>query len=113
MTVPAQVLDADKESWPMKGASTAATLGTPNKSVESVKVTKPEVSFKRKPQATSVDEPAADAVAVSNMAEDLIVETATSEEQEHTEAGGAMPTLRWSKLALTRAHTNPTSNKDL
>ena len=124
MTVPAQVLDGDKESWPMKVASTAATLGTPNKSVESVKATKPEVSFKREPQATSVDEPAADAVEVSNVVEDRIVgvedsnltaavETAISEEQEHTEAGAAMPTLQWSKLALTRAHTNPTSNKDL
>ncbi len=71
-----------------------------------------------------MDEPAADAVEVSNVAEDRIVgvedsnlmaaaETAISEEQEHTEAGAAMPTLRWSKLALTRAHTNPTSNKDL
>jgi hypothetical protein len=63
-------------------------------------------------------------LAVSNVAEDLIlgvedsnltaaVETATSEEQEHTEAGAAMPTLQWSKLALIQAHTNPTSNKDL
>ena len=67
------MLDADKESWPMKVASTAATLGTPNKSVESVKAMKPEVSFKRKPQATSVDEPAADAVEVSNVVEDRIV----------------------------------------
>jgi hypothetical protein len=71
---------------------------TPSKFVEIVKPTKPELSFKIKPQATSVDEPATDVVVGSNVAENQIVgvedsnltaaaEMEISEGQEHTEAG--------------------------